>query len=135
MKCVSSCPLSTFANIATHTCDSCNTNCSVCESSANNCMECKTGWGWMTDFTCNNPCPTGYILLGLNCTQCDLKCISCAVSISNCSSCTLSGTNTAFLLVNTCLTSCPAKGYNQTAPNLCFLCDTKCLTCYGTLVS
>lgn len=90
-------------------------------------MSCVTSYFWL-NYVCYSACLTGYFNDVANCTACDSKCTTCDVSSTNCTVCT----STAYLLGNTCYTTCPDPYYeDNSGPNLCLLCNNTCASCSG----
>ena len=131
--CVSTCPSATFANITSHTCDSCPGNCTVCTSSTI-CTVCDSGFGLLNS-SCFSPCPDGYWLEnGTICSLCDPFCALCSTSATDCSSCTVSGANEAFLLGSACINPCPTATFGNTTNHQCESCPGNCTTCTSSLI-
>lgn len=140
-QCLAICPPGYFANVTTHTCDLCNTNCTACIYTANYCTACITYFGY-ANHVCYNPCPVGYYnnTNGTNCTACSVYCYICVDPADLCTVCTTVSPYIAYLYNTTnatgqCLRVCPAGWYPETysgaGPNLCLACPTECLTCTG----
>lgn len=78
--------------------------------------------------TCYTSCPNGLVINNGNCTGCTNPCLTCVNTATNCTSCNTS-TSTPFLLLNSCVVSCPTYYYNTSASGNCSSCAALNINC------
>lgn len=139
-RCYDNCPSGKFANIATLTCNLCDTNCLTCVGNATFCLTCNPNSTYKYLYANSGTVPTRICLANcpstmfpdpsnsLQCTNCVSPCATCT-SISTCLSC-VSG---KYYINGTCASSCPVDVYiANTFTNACDPCSTSCRTCSTT---
>jgi hypothetical protein len=132
MTCVSSCPVSTFYNLAALACQACDASCLTCTGPLpTDCTMCFTG-GYkiqVNSSLCASGCnPRSYLdpLFPNNCQPCHASCDTCLGGLStNCSSCF---TPQVLDLDNSCQPQC-SPGYFEANPGVCGPCGYNCKTC------
>ena len=136
--CLDSCPNGCWGNTDSHTCESCNTACSICTGpSDTQCSACNSGYFLQPapdDTSCLTTCQTGYWKDTTNhvCTPCNAACEACLDGThTQCSSC-----NSGFFLqplpsTSTCLDFCPQGYWGNTGSHTCDTCSTACSGCTG----
>lgn len=84
--CGDTCSTSTYPNITTSKCESCNAACSSCTGPLNSeCSACSSNY-YLYSTTCSIYCPTGYYKDSSECKECDDACKTCT-SLIVCTSC------------------------------------------------
>jgi hypothetical protein len=135
---VCGCPTTSFMNLTTGLCNTCDTNCKTCDGSASSCTSCNNGLYLSGQLclqcnpsnclTCSSAtyclsCSPGKTLVNNTCQPCHPSCATCSgPSSTQCSSCQPSAT----LSSNTC--TCASTKYLTTTGE-CLSCDSNCLTC------
>jgi hypothetical protein len=68
----------TFADSENDACSDCNTavGCDTCEGEADFCTSCISP-KYLFNNTCVDQCPSGYIVSGNDCIQCNSECLTC----------------------------------------------------------
>jgi hypothetical protein len=126
-----SCPCSPAHVQISQVCQPCATGCTACTGTTTYCTSCDSGSGyWLSRalHSCALTCPAGEFAGPTpgQCEYCDGTspnyCATCT-SLTLCTYC-VSG---RVLLVNACVTRCPAKMFNSS--NICANCPTQCATC------
>lgn len=132
--CVVSCPISTFINMTTPSCDACPSGCYEC-ANKNYCYSCNYASGYMwvnTTHLCYKPCPANfYNSSSTNCSACNVECYRCVNAPDNCTQCQTSGTFRGFLLTASCFTICPSGLFGNTTTNKCQACHANCANCFN----
>jgi len=132
-QCVNPCPLGyySYVNGSSRTCELCDPSCTSCKTNATYCMSCVTGYGFYKNF-CYMPCNVGFYYTNgtSNCTVCPAICQVCSTA-TNCTVCTTTSPNVAYLLANTCYTTCPSGffGTSSAGANICAPCASTCTSC------
>lgn len=121
---VCACPLGTFLNLGTQSCDPCDSSCRSCRGTATFCLSCPP-----TKLMNSNTCSCGqyqYLAADGTCQNCHSSCGSCTGPLAT--NCVLCNTGTAASVDHTCLAvACTSKKKNLI--NTCTPCDATCLTC------
>ena len=108
--CVDSCPLTTFLNASSYTCEPCAFGCDNCTGSSKySCLFCSEGF-FIDNGYCSAGCPTDMYANPDTrvCEQCQPPCITCSrPDSSSCTSCP----TYYYLLNGTCVQSCPSTHY------------------------
>ena len=119
-RCVGTCSIGTYANIATSTCDTCSMSCYSCSVLANNCTSCN-GSLFLSGTQCVSSCPDGTFENAATnqCSVCDAGCQStCGISATDCTAC-----KTGYFRVSAnstqCVNSCPSGSVKNNATNVC----------------
>ena len=84
--CLTSCPVTYYANKFNQTCDLCDANCAECIFYANYCTVCPQDYGYY-NHVCYLPCPVGYFndtTNGSNCSVCSQFCTVCVGPMDLC---------------------------------------------------
>ena len=126
--CVPQCPIKMFDSKGV--CKPCMAGCDVCEDCDNSftCIKCTSPLNLTSDKKkCVETCPDGFSPKESKCAPCVLdNCKNCAKNTSICDVCKLPTS----LLLNSCVPSCPPKGYYKSKDgSQCLKCPVGCLTC------
>ena len=113
----------------------CNSTCSSCLN-ATYCTACVSLS--LSNFRCVINCPTNQVSVSRICVNCTFPCLTCSSTQNNCTSCNSTIADPYYLLLGSCLRTCP----NYTFPNSngwvcssciypCEMCSTNasCITC------
>ena len=123
-SCYHQCPERTYTDIATMTCQPCNSTCHNC-SDAQTCTSCHE-YDTLIDGICYSECPSHYFNNSLGqCQICNDSCAECSRESSLCTSC-----NEGFLYQSKCYGQCPETTFQHGI--ICIDCSENCLTCTGS---
>jgi proprotein convertase subtilisin/kexin type 5 len=75
LRCVATCPNSTYSNDSNFHCSPCQSPCSYCNS-LSSCTMCMGGFFFYSNY-CYASCPLGYVGIALNCEKCSIGCLTC----------------------------------------------------------
>ena len=120
--CVTTCPLSTFAD--EWMCTNCSTNCLTCLN-VTYCNQCQPN-AYFFNGACFNTCPESTILLNGQCQTCPQGCLLCD-SPNNCLACV----QPFFFWGGRCIQVCPVGYYQNSTASGCSPCNVTCQTCVG----
>ncbi|EGR33445.1 leishmanolysin family protein, putative [Ichthyophthirius multifiliis] len=139
-QCISSCPKGKYADASTRICQDCNSKCATCSNATDcdtsclfkcatcsNATNCDTCFGNRVVTTCE--CPA-YSYNNLNYRQACIECSTISIGCSTCNATTCQAClSPNFLDGNSCVITCPAGKWPNTANKQCTACLFKCATC------
>lgn len=131
-RCVSSCPDSTFLDIASNKCISCQGNCLTCSGLPTSCQSCKDGFYlFYGNRTCLATCPAKYF--GENTTKSCLECpLACGTCLNSTYCLTCIQNKTFMTEAKLCAEYCPVGFYGNNLTSKCDKCASKCFSCKFT---
>ncbi|XP_040824699.1 proprotein convertase subtilisin/kexin type 6 isoform X1 [Ochotona curzoniae] len=130
-KCVSTCPLGYFGDIAARRCRRCHKGCETCSGrSPTQCLSCRRGFYHHQEMnTCVTLCPTGFYAddSQKNCLKCHPSCKKCVDEPERCTVC-----KEGFSLARgSCIPDCEPGTYFDSELIQCGQCHHTCRTCVG----
>lgn len=112
--CQSKCPVGTYVNQASMTCEPCVNNCRTCNG-PDFCIDCKPGFFFLND-QCLTSCPVTAIQFDTKtCQSCTEPCYTCEGTVDTCTSC-IPG---FYFHNNECVSECPS-GYQVDDQQTCY---------------
>lgn len=142
--CNISCPNGQYSNDTDYTCRLCQVSCVTCVNSSSTCLSCgfsEFGYNlYLANNSCVASCPVGYWgnATLFTCDKCSPGCTACT-SLSDCSVCgnvTINSTAADVyykdIYSSVCNLTCPDGQFiSSTKQNVCVLCSSQCVTCFG----